>query len=84
MGVRYKHNKKLACYSSGSLITSPKTEASSSRLRGPFASCGDCPYAHHGFLCYSKEGDCMKTYLQRMTEKRKLAVGQRKTEVCTS
>lgn len=83
MRVKYKHNKKLAYYSHGSLTTSPKMEAPP-RPYGPFVSCGDCPYAHHGFLCYSKEGDCMKTDLQRMTEKRKLSAGQRETEVSIS
>ena len=80
MRVRYKHNKKAAYYNSDILTTYPKAEAPA-RPRGPFASCGDCPYAHHGFICYSKEGDCMKTDLQRMAERKKLATSQRETEV---
>lgn len=80
MRVRYKRNKKVAYYNSDSLTKSPKSEAPP-HPRGPFASCGDCPYPRHGFMCYGKEGDCMKTDLQRMTERKKLTASQRETEV---
>lgn len=80
MRVRYKRNKKVAYYNSDNLTTSPKSEAPP-HPRGPFASCGDCPYPRHGFMCYGKEGDCMKTDLQRMTERKKLTASQRETEV---
>ena len=70
MLVRYKRNKKYACYDSDSLPSEGKSE-SIQRLYGPFASCGDCPYASHGFLCYSAEGDCMKTDMQRLNNRRK-------------
>ena len=80
MLVRYKRNKSYACYESDTLTTAGKPDPIR-RPHGPFVSCGECPYAHHGFLCYSKEGDCIKTDLQRMAERRKLTTSQREAEV---
>lgn len=60
MLVRYKRNKQTACYDSNNLVTVDKIP-SAERPRGPFQSCGSCPYLSHGFFCYSSEGDCLKT-----------------------
>lgn len=70
MLVRYKKNRRNACYDSDSLVTYDKAKAESC-LHGPFPSCGDCPYPSHGFMCYSSEGDCMRTYIQKMNQRRK-------------
>lgn len=73
MLIQYKRNKRPVCYTSNCPasaggITSPP------RPSGPFESCGDCPYAAHGFLCYSREGDCMKTDLEHLRKRNKGAV----------
>ncbi len=44
----------------------------------PFASCGACPYGADGFICYTCEGDCMKTRELEMEKKKK---GSHKNEV---
>ena len=33
--------------------------------------CADCPYPSHGFVCWRKGGECMRTDLQRIEERRK-------------
>ena len=80
MLVHYKKNKKPACYDSDApiptlflleaLITTRRIPPNE-RPRGPFKSCGNCPYPSHGFICYSSEGDCMKTDMQRIHNKNK-------------
>lgn len=70
MLVRYKRNRRNTCYDSDSLVTHDKSNVES-RLHGPFLSCGDCPYPSQGFMCYSSEGDCMRTYMQKMNQRRK-------------
>lgn len=69
MLIRYRRNKKTACYDSDNLVTHGKVKAEP-RLHGPFPSCGDCPYPSHGFICYSSEGNCMRTYMQKMNQRR--------------
>lgn len=70
MLVRYKRNKQTACYDSENLVTVGKLQAEE-RLRGPFPGCCDCPYPSHGFICYSAEGDCLRTDMQRIHNKSK-------------
>lgn len=70
MLVHYKRNKKLACYDSDALITTGRIPPDE-RPHGPFKSCGNCPYPSHGFICYSSEGDCLKTDMQRIHNKNK-------------
>lgn len=70
MIVRYRRNRSIAHYDSESLATIGKPEPVES-LRGPFKSCGDCPYPSHGFICYSAEGDCLKTHLKKFKKSRK-------------
>ena len=50
------------------IVGKPKPDP---RPRGPFASCGDCPYISQGFICFSREGDCMRTYMQSIRKKNK-------------
>lgn len=71
MLIKYKKNKRSACYDSDSLVSVGKPELQP-RLRGPFPSCGDCPYPSHGFICYSSEGDCLRTDMQKINQRRKM------------
>jgi len=64
MLVHYKKNRKPACYDSDSLVSVGKI-LPDEHPRGPFKSCGNCPYPSHGFICYSLEGDCLRTDMQR-------------------
>lgn len=68
MIVRYRRNRNIAYYDSDSLKTIGKPEPVES-LRGPFKSCGKCPYPSHGFLCYRLEGDCLKTDMEKIHRK---------------
>jgi hypothetical protein len=68
MLVRYKKNKKPACYDSDVLLTTCPIPAAE-RPKGPFKSCGNCPYPSHGFICYSSEGDCLRTDMQKINKK---------------
>lgn len=70
MLVQYKRNKKTLYYNPETLPSTGRPEPVR-RPQGPFASCGACPYASHGFVCYTREGDCMRTDLRRLKEKRK-------------
>ena len=70
MLIRYLRNNKIAYYESESLATVGRPEPPEP-LRGPFASCGDCSYPSHGFLCYSAEGNCLKTHLDKVEKARK-------------
>ena len=72
MLVRYKRNKQKACYDLENLVTVGKSQAEE-RPRGPFPSCGNCPYPSHGFICYSSEGDCLRTDMQKLHNKNKRA-----------
>ncbi len=40
------------------------------RAVGPYASCGACPYAAHGKSCSTREGDCMRTDMERINRRR--------------
>ncbi len=33
--------------------------------QGLFASCGNCPYAGHGFLCGSSEDNCLRVFMPK-------------------
>lgn len=69
MLVRFKKGKRSACYDSNALATC--NEPTSERPCGPFRSCSNCPYASHGFICYTTEGKCLKTDMQKLDQKRK-------------
>ncbi|TCK89045.1 hypothetical protein EDC19_2458 [Natranaerovirga hydrolytica] len=71
MLIRYKKNKRTACYDSDSLLSAGKHETNP-RLCGPFKSCGDCTYPSHGFICYSSEGNCLRTDMQKINQRRKM------------
>lgn len=80
MFVRYKRNKKSACYDSNNIVSGGRPDTPQ-RPHEPFTSCGDCPYAAHGFMCYSTEGNCMKTDLQRLNRRRKDTLENQEMEV---
>lgn len=64
MLVHYRKNKEPAVYDPETLATVealPETPPC-----GPFPDCGACPYAATGFKCYAAEGDCLKTYVQKI------------------
>ena len=73
MTVRYKRNRSPACYYEMNPSSAEKPEQIQ-RPCGPFKSCGDCPYATHGFLCYSREGDCLKTDMEKLIRRKKSCV----------
>ena len=64
MLIRYKRNRRTACYESESLLQGGRPEPAP-QLTGPFKSCGGCPYARNGFICWSSEGKCLKTDMNR-------------------
>ena len=70
MLVHYKRNKQTACYDSNNLSTVGRIPPAE-RPRGPFQSCGSCPYPSHGFFCYSSEGDCLRTDMEKIHRKNK-------------
>ncbi len=55
MLVKYKRNRKFACYDSESPTSTGRPEPPAS-LVGPFKSCGDCSYASHGFYVIAVKG----------------------------
>lgn len=71
MLIRYKKNKKTACYDSDSLVSGSK-QKHDPRPLGPFPSCGDCPYPSHGFICYSSEGNCLRTDMQKINQRSRM------------
>ena len=75
MLITYKLNGKPACYDpdNSMIVSRPKPEP---RLSGPFVSCGDCPYISQGFICFSKEGDCMRTYMQNIWMKNRRTIDE--------
>jgi hypothetical protein len=78
MLVRYKKNRKPACYDSDNLSSIGRIPVDE-QPHGPFKSCGGCPYPSHGFICYSSEGDCLRTDMQRIRIKanRKIEMEER-------
>lgn len=64
-----QHRRCSALYDTWNPPTS--ADAPPPRPTGPFESCGDCPYPTHGFLCYGKEGDCLRTDMQRIYDRKK-------------
>lgn len=71
MLVHYKRNKQSTFYDSDQLQTVGRPDPPQ-QLRRPFGSCGDCPYPSHGFQCYTAEGDCLKTHLQKLRNEKKV------------
>lgn len=69
MTIRYTRGRSTACYDT---INPPMfAERPAPQPKGPFESCGDCPYASHGFMCYGKEGDCLKTDMEKISRREK-------------
>ncbi len=68
MIVRYRRNREIAFYDLECLKSVGKPEQCESP-RGPFKSCGECPYPSHGFICYRSEGDCLKTDMEKVHQK---------------
>lgn len=69
MTVRYLRGRTPACYDTENppAFTMGFTE----QPKGPFASCSDCPYPSHGFLCHGKDGDCLRTDMNKINQRRK-------------
>ena len=70
MIVRNRRNRTIAHYASENLAGACRPEPSD-LLRRPFLSCGKCPYPSHGFQCYTAEGNCLKTHLEKVESRRK-------------
>ena len=32
-------------------------------------TCEGCPYPHHGFICWGRDGSCMRTDVEELTER---------------
>lgn len=71
MLVRYKKNKKPACYDSDIPITTGRIPPDK-HTHGPFKTCGDCPYPSPGFICHRSEGNCLRTEMEKIHRKNRL------------
>ena len=67
MLVRYKKNCCPHLYDTQNIPIQIK--GVTEEITKPFESCGSCNYAYHGFLCFRKEGDCLKIVLEKISEK---------------
>ncbi len=70
MLVHFRKNRRVACYDPNTLAPTDRMPPDE-RPCGPFKSCGGCPYPSHGFVCYSAEGDCLKTDMEKIYAKRR-------------
>ncbi|MFI3227294.1 MAG: hypothetical protein R3Y09_07780 [Clostridia bacterium] len=70
MTIKFKKNKNTLCCSDTEIvIVGPEhTEP----VSGPFDTCEKCPYASHGFICFSSPDDCMRTQILKNSKRRKL------------
>lgn len=68
MIVKYKRNG-VVTYSCTGQSTPSSRQPQPQTLTGPFAHCNSCPYARHGFICWSKDGSCLKTDMDRIYHK---------------
>ncbi|MFI3326518.1 MAG: hypothetical protein R3Y35_10145 [Clostridia bacterium] len=68
MLVRYKKNGQPHLYDTKNI---PIQIQVIEEITKPFESCGNCNYASHGFFCYAKEGDCIRTALEKFQKKTK-------------
>ena len=80
MIVRYKKNGKSSCYDTGDLMTVEKKTAVK-RFCGPFKSCGECPYPSHGFICFRAEGNCLRTDVEKMKQRKNKPVKEKQPDV---
>lgn len=71
MVVWYRKNGMAACYvkdekngESGPYGIPPPQPP-----QGPFEKCAGCPYPSHGFICYSKDGSCLRTEIDKITKR---------------
>lgn len=70
MTVFYKKNGKLAAYDDGmGFIAKPTEEPEIPQ--GPFDKCTGCPYPRHGFLCWGRDGSCLRTDMEEIYSKGK-------------
>lgn len=67
MKVWFKWNRSPACYDTEYGGIGVRFEPGA--LTGPFPQCAGCGYAAHGFLCYTTEGDCLRTNVQNSKRK---------------
>lgn len=69
MLIKYRKGRQTACYIQEDLITVSHEPAPPPS--GLFPSCEGCPYPSTGFLCYASEGNCMRTAVQKIMDRRK-------------
>lgn len=60
MQVQYKRNKTLAFYESETGFVAKPLDGPEIP-QGPFDKCEGCPYPRHGFICWGKDGSCLRT-----------------------
>ncbi len=70
MLIHFRKNRRVACYDPNTLAPTGRMPLDD-RPRGPFPSCAGCPYPSHGFVCYSAEGDCLKTDIEKINAKKR-------------
>ncbi|MDD3227664.1 MAG: hypothetical protein PHE09_00435 [Oscillospiraceae bacterium] len=68
MTIRFKRNRSPACYYEMPPSEFQKPEPQQ-HARGPYESCGNCPYASHGFICHSSPGDCLRTDMEKINRR---------------
>lgn len=66
-----QEDKRNACYDSDTLVTVGRISPEE-RPRRPFPSCRDCPYPSLGFICCSPEGNCLRTDMESINQRRRI------------
>lgn len=67
MLVHYRKGRRNACYDPECLVTVAHEPVLP--LQGPFPPCEGCPYPGSGFRCFAKQGNCLRTEMQKIIEK---------------
>jgi hypothetical protein len=66
-----------------SMNKSDKQEREETPLPPLFLRCTGCPYKSHGFICWSGDGSCMRTWLNDV-RKKKGEIGDEKSDCVTA
>lgn len=69
MMVTYKHNKHPATYVEGTSFIAKPLDGSV-LPQGPFDKCAGCPYPRHGFLCWGRDGSCLRDDMEKIGVKK--------------
>ena len=58
LAPKFRRRKAPSC----ARVPEPKTMCSL------FARCEGCPYPSHGFICWSRDGPCMREFMKEISE----------------